>query len=73
MAWQINQLMVDFHGNRATVSLAKMDATPAAPNDYSNVSVNFPVSDNDQLKEGAAEAQLKARTKQLLLDAANSL
>jgi hypothetical protein len=72
MAWQVNQLMIDFHGNRATVSLAQQ-GTPTAPNDYSNVSVNFPVTDDDKRQEGAAETALRARTKQLLLDAANSL
>jgi hypothetical protein len=72
MTWQVNQLMIDFHGNRATVSLVQQ-GTPTAPNDYSSVSVNFPVTDDDKQKEGAAEAALKARTKQLLIDASNSL
>jgi len=72
MTWEINQLAVDYKNNRATVSLNKQGA-PTAPNDYMNVNVNFGVADADQQKEGAAEAALKARTKQILIDAANSL
>jgi hypothetical protein len=72
MDWQINQLSVDFHNNRAMVSLTKQ-GPPTSPNEYLNINVNFGVSDNDQMKEGAAEAQLKARTKQILIEAANSL
>jgi hypothetical protein len=72
MAWDINQLSVDFKQNRAIVNMNKQ-GTPTAPNDYLNVSVQFPVDDNDQQKEGTAEQALKARAKQILLDAANSL
>jgi hypothetical protein len=72
MAWEINQLSVDYKGNRGTVTLTKQP-DPATPNDYQAVNVNFGVADDDQQKEGNAEAHLKARAKQILIDAANSL
>jgi hypothetical protein len=72
MAWEINQLNVDFHNNRAVVSL-NQSGPPTAPNDYMNIMVNFGVADADQRKEVDTEQALKARAKQLLLDAANSL
>ncbi|WP_439406858.1 hypothetical protein ACNJX9_36005 [Bradyrhizobium sp. DASA03076] len=71
MTWQVTQLMLDYHNDRGIVSIMKQAQDPTKPNDYSNVSVNFPVADNDQEKEG--ESALRQRTKQLLIDAANSL
>jgi hypothetical protein len=63
---------LDFHNNRAVVSLSQ-PGPPAAPNDYINIMINFGVADADQRKEADTEQALKARAKQLLLDAANSL
>jgi hypothetical protein len=70
--WEISQLSVDYKQSRAMVSLFKQ-GPPTAPNDNMSISVNFAVADADQQREGAAEAALKARTKQILIEAANSL
>jgi hypothetical protein len=67
-----HQLNVDFKSNRAVVSLIKQ-GTPPSMNDYMAANVQFAVADNDQQREGAAEEKLRARAKQILLEAANSL
>ena len=68
MPWQVTGLNEDLKQNRASVSLNNQ-----AGNDWLSVSVNFPVADADKQTEGDAEKRLRARTKQILLDAANSL
>jgi hypothetical protein len=72
MAWEIQQLQLDFKNNRAMVSLNKQ-GTPPAQTDWMNVNVNFGVEDADQRKEAETEQQLRARAKQALIEAANSL
>lgn len=68
MPWKITQLEDDFKQNRGMVGLNQQEG-----NSWINVNVNFPVTDADRQTEGDQEARLKARAKQLLLDASNSL
>lgn len=72
MAWQISQLQMDYQQKRALVTLQEI-GTAQNPNGYRSATVTFQEPENSNQPQSVTEEFLKARAKQILLDAASSI
>jgi hypothetical protein len=72
MVWKITQLQMDYEQKRALVTLTQQ-GIPQNLNGFLSATVNFPEPEDSHQQQSMTEDYLKARAKQILLDAANSL